>query len=193
MDRYHLTLYLHIFALLAAASASGIVHFAEGRFARATSVVDAKQWHALIGSTARTFPIAVLVLLATGGFMVADGGIWPWGAGWVEAGLVGSFLLLLFGGFLGTRSARIGRQLEAMPAARLGPTVSLPHDPLVHTLSWVNTGLALAVVFDMVTKPTLLPSLSVLAVGALAGLAVAARGERRTVVVENVTATSGGE
>jgi uncharacterized membrane protein len=80
-----------------------------------------------------------------------------------------------------------------MPAARLGPTVSLPYDPLVHTLSWVNTGLALAVVFDMVTKPTLLPSLSVLAVGALAGLAVAARGERRTVVVENVTATSGGE
>jgi hypothetical protein len=170
MIAYHIALYVHLLALVAAVAAAAIVHLAEIRGRRAASVAEVRQWHSLAGATARVFPIATLTLLATGGYMVGVHGPWSWSAGWVEAGLAGVAFLLLGGPVLGVRAARAGRALASLGAAELERARALLHDPVVGTLSWMNTGVALAVVFDMAAKPALPVSVTALLVGAAAGL-----------------------
>ena len=70
---------------------------------------------------------------------------------------------------------------------------SLPADRIIGMLSWSNTCLALAVVFDMVSKPTLIPALGILVVGVLVGLSVAAATEAKAVTAEEPAASVQGD
>jgi len=169
MDGYHLALFIHLLALMAAVAASALVHLADARRARAATPRDALAWHALAGSAARTFPIALLLLAATGAVMVETSEGLEWAAGWVATGLLGVVALLASGGVIAVRSRREARELARLAAsdsARGAP----PPDAVVETLSWVNTGLAVAVILVMSTKPPLVESLVALAVGAAGGL-----------------------
>jgi hypothetical protein len=179
MTGYQVSLYVHLLALVAAASASSVVHLAEARARRAASVGEARQWHALVGRTSRVFPVAVLTLFATGAYMVGVEGPWSWGTGWVEAGLAGGAFLLVVGAVLGIRGARAGRTLARLDAADVEGARAASHDRVAAALSWVNTGVALAVVFAMATKPALAASLTALVVGAVVGLCVHLARERR--------------
>jgi hypothetical protein len=175
MDGYHIALFLHLIALVAASAAAGLTHFTEGRYRAAATVAEARHWHELTGSVTKVFPIAVVALLATGGFMVGDGGVWSWSAGWVEAGIAGAVLLFVSGGVLGARGRATSRELARLVAeAKAGQAPAPRHDPLVSVLSWMNTGLAIGVVFVMTTKPSLGGALLVLAVAAAAGAALGA-------------------
>lgn len=179
MDGYHTALFLHLIALVAASAAAGLTHFAEGRCRRAATATEALHWHEFTGSVAKVFPIAIVALLATGGFMVGDGGAWSWSAGWVEAGIAGAVLLFASGGVLGARGRATGRELARLVAeAKAGDAPALRHDPLVSVLSWMNTGLAIGVVFVMTTKPPLGGALLVLAVAAAAGATLGAPRKR---------------
>lgn len=174
MDGYHVALFFHLVALVAASAASAIVHLAGARGSRAATVSEVRQWHALAGMTARTFPLALLALFATGGYMVAARHGWTWDTGWVEAGIAGVIVLFASGAVIGGRSRAAGRALAGLAD---GPTAGrppvLPRDPVVSALSWANTGVAMAVVFVMATKPSLAASLIVLAIGAAAGVMLA--------------------
>ena len=194
MTGYHLALFVHLLALIAAAVASGLVHLSEHRFHHSGSLHEARQWHTFAGVTSRTFPIAVLVLVGTGAYMVAGGAIWPWSAGWVRAGLAGAIVLMGTGAVIGKRSARIGRMLEERAqTGAFDAATSLPADRIIGMLSWSNTCLALAVVFDMVSKPTLIPALGILVVGVLVGLSVAAATEAKAVTAEEPAASVQGD
>jgi hypothetical protein len=130
------------------------------------------EWGALMGTTSRVFPIAVLTLVATGSYMSANH--WAWRHGWIEAGFVGSVALLVSGGFLGRRAAAAARaNVHRLQTA----SYELPNDGapdrLSAVLSEANTGLALAVACVMTIKPGLAASLATLAVGAVAGASIA--------------------
>ena len=179
MDGYHIALFVHVFALLAATAASALTHFAESRLGRAESVAAAQQWHRFAGSVSRVFPVAVIALVATGGYMVGGFSAWAWNAGWIEAGVVGSVWLLVSGPTIGIRSKGFGRRLQHAAAAGDGAARRFAPDPVISVLSWANTGVAVGVVFAMVTKPMLAPALTALAIGAAVGAAIALRGVRR--------------
>ncbi len=178
MITYHLFLYIHLLALVAAAATSSIVHLARARARSAASVPEIRQWLMLGGSTARVFPIATLVLLATGAVM-AMSGPWSWSAGWIDAGVAGVAFLLVSGPVLGMRGKRIGRLLANLPAGEVERARALLHDPVAEALSWMNTGLALGVVYAMAAKAGLVGSAIALVLGAAAGLAVQVVSERR--------------
>lgn len=165
MTTYPTALLLHILSLLAAIATSAIVHLASTRRLRAVTVADALQWHRLMGAASRVFPVALLLLLATGGWMIQVGGAWSWQLGWVEAGLAGFVLLMAGGAATGARARRELVQLEQASAHAPAPR----GDGSVHVLGWTNTGLALAVVCDMCLKPTVGPALGVLLAGAVCG------------------------
>ena len=170
MTSYQIALFVHLLALLAATAASAIVHFAGGRRARAATLREAMEWHRLTGVTARVVPVAIIVLLATGGYMVGGTGRWSWSAGWVIAGIVGALTLFVAGAVMGVRSAAEARtNAERLRAARGELPNDAPPDRLVAVMSDANTGLALAVVLVMTLKPGLTGALLVLAIGAVAG------------------------
>lgn len=175
MDAYHLALFLHLLSLFAASAASAVTHLAEARLHRATSVREARQWHAVAGSAARTFPIVIVTLLLTGGLMVwRSGGVFAWSTGWVAAGVAGVIVLFLNGGVLGRHGGMLARELARQAAERSAEAAPvIAPAPVAARLGWANTGIAIAVTFVMITKPALPVSLGLLVAGAVLGAAMA--------------------
>ena len=169
MDAYHIALFLHIVTLIVAASATAVTKLAVGRRIRARTVGEALEWHNLLMSASRLFPICLVVFVITGGYMVSVIHVSLWSSGFLVAGLVGVALLFASGTFLGIKGNALKQILEQ--AAKQGserPAPRLVPPPLVVMLPVVNTGIALSVVFDMVTKPASVPvALGVIVIGAL--------------------------
>jgi hypothetical protein len=177
MDLYHITLFIHVVTLVVAASATAIVKLAIGRRARARTVGEVLDWHTVVMSTSKVFPICLAVFVITGSYMVSVAQLNVWSAGFIVGGLVGVVLLLVSGVFLATKGKALMQMLET--SAKQGadrPAPELVPPRLVAVLPMVNTGIVLGVVFDMVTKPASIPvALTVLAIGILIGATAALR------------------
>jgi len=167
MDAYHIALFLHVVTLIVAASATAVTKLAVGRRIRARTVREALEWHELLVSTSKLFPICLAAFLATGAYMVSVASGRAWAAGFVVAGLVGITLLFASGTYLGIKAKGLSQVLANV--ARKTPDAAPPKlvpPTLVAMLPMVNTGIALAVVFDMVTKPvSVVAALTVIGVG----------------------------
>jgi hypothetical protein len=128
-------------------------------------------------SAARVFPICLVFFIASGAYMLGVTHAPVWTSAYVVAGIAGVLLLFASGGFLGARGRAFRAVLAGM--ASHGADRSMPRmvpPALVSTLPAVNTGSAIAVVFDMVTKPTSLTT----ALGVIAfGIAIGAVGLAR--------------
>jgi hypothetical protein len=189
MDRYHIALFIHIVTLIVAASATAVTKLAVGRRARARTVGEALDWHGVLMSASKLFPMCLAAFVITGFYMLSITHTSVWSSGFVVAGLVGVALLLVSGVFLATKGKALKAVLEEI--AKRGadqPAPKLVPPPLVAALPVINTGIALSVVFDMVTKPVSTPvALSVVAVG----IAMSAAGTMRrpAPVAKDVRAT----
>lgn len=172
MDLYHITLFLHIGALLAAFGASALGHYSEVRMTAARTTGDLRQWGAVAGSVEKVFPVALLILVVTGAYMVSSA--WTWSEGWIDVALVGVVLLFVSGGFLGSRGKALGRALQGDPRDPVSPAAArMVRDPVTRSVSFGNTGMAIGIVFIMVTKPDLLGSIVSLVVAIILGMALA--------------------
>jgi hypothetical protein len=168
MHGYHIALFIHLLALLGAFAASSLVHFSMLRLREAGDGREALQWLGLAHRLARVFPVALLVLLGSGVWMVREA--WDWDAGLVEAGLTGVVLLFVLGGAVeGGRARKVAAVLAADPAAAPGGVV---RDAVWWATNWANTGIAIAVVFAMATKPSPAGAFAAVAVGAGAGACI---------------------
>lgn len=181
MDRYHIALFVHILAVIAAASATAVTKLAASRRARAKTVGEVLEWHNVLATASKAFPICLATFVVTGFYMLSVGHVAVWSSGFVVAGLTGVVLLFASGTFLGIKGAALKKVLEKI--ASNGPNVPAPKlvpPPILIALPLVNTGISLAVVFDMVTKPASVPvALGVLGLGIALG---AAKGVRRPAV-----------
>jgi hypothetical protein len=177
MDLYHITLYVHIVTLLVAAGTTAVVKLAIDRRNRARTVGEVLDWHNVLMSASKFFPICLVLFVVTGSYMLSVNHISAWSTGFVIAGLVGVALLLVSGIFLGTKGKALGQMLEGMAKSGADqPAPKLVPPPVVAALPMINTGIALAVAFDMVTKPISIPvALSVLAAGIVLGAVVGMR------------------
>jgi hypothetical protein len=171
VDTYSVALYVHLLALLAAIAAASLMHFAESRRFAATTRLEVLPWLGLAKSVSRVFPLSLLVLFASGSYLVHK--VWTWDIGWVQAGIVGLVVLFASGIAIGKRSAAFAKAVLAAQDGPLSPELRAKNrDRIVSALSWMNTGVALAVVFVMVYKHDLAFSLVALAIGAGAGIVV---------------------
>lgn len=177
MDPYHIALFLHLLALVVAAGASAVTKLAAGRRARARTVGDMLEWHGVIAATSRLFPICIVVFLVTGSYMLAVARVHAWSSGFVVAGMLGIVMLLVSSVFLARQGIALGRALEGMAAHGADqPAPKLTPPPVVSALPAINTAIAIAVVFVMVTKPASVPlALGIVALGVIIGAVSAAR------------------
>jgi len=173
MDRYHIALFIHILAVMAAASATAVTKVAAGRRARAKTVADVLDWHNVLASASKAFPICLAAFVITGFYMLSVSHMAVWSNGFVVAGLTGVALLFASGTFLGIKGNALKQVLETIALSGADqPAPKLVPPPLVAALPLINTGISLGVVFDMVTKPASIPvALGVLALGIAIGAA----------------------
>ena len=186
MDSYHIALFLHIVTLLVATGATVVTKLALGRRVRARTVGEALEWHKVLESAAKLFPICLIAFVVTGAYMVSVVGSHAWASGFVVAGLVGVVLLLASGTYLGIKGKALTQVLEKI--ARDGSDAPVPRlapPPMAALLPMTNAGIALSVAFDMVTKPaSILVALGIIAVGATLGAGIARRHRPAAVVRE---------
>jgi hypothetical protein len=177
MDLYHIALFLHLVTLVVAASATAITKLAAARRARARTVGEALDWHNVLMSTSKLFPMCLAAFVLTGAYMLSITRAHVWSTAFVLAGLVGVALLLVSGVFLATKGKALKQVLETiakngvdLPAPKLSPPA------LVAALPVINTGIAISVVFDMVTKPASVSvALGIVAIGIVIGAAAGMR------------------
>ena len=176
MDLYHVVLFLHIVTLLVAAGSTAVAKLSLGRRARAHTVRDALDWHNVLIAASKIFPVCLALFVLTGSYMLSVNHV-AWSTGFVVAGLAGVALLLASGIFLATKGKALTQMLEGMAKSGADqPAPKLVPPPALAALPMINSGIALAVAFDMVTKPTGIASaMSVLAGGIVLGALVGMR------------------
>lgn len=189
MELYALAKFTHLLALIVAAGVTAVVKMAVGRRARARTVGEALDWHNVLISAARLFPLCLAVFALTGWYMRSAVHV-SMSTGFIVAGVTGIALLLASGMYLGIQANALKAQLERIAAEGADqPPPALVPSAAVAMLPTVNTGIALAVAFDMVTKPASIPiALGVVGVGIVLG-ALAAPRRRPTEGVQPVAVT----
>jgi hypothetical protein len=175
VNLYRFALFVHLIAVIVAAGVTAVTKLAAGRRIRARTVGEALEWHNVLTSSARLFPICLAVFVLSGGYMMSVVHVSAWTTGFILAGLVGVVLLLASGTYLGMKGKALALVLEEMAARGADqPAPKLAPPPLVAVLPTVKTGIALAVAFDMVMKPVSVPlALGVVAVGIVLGVLAA--------------------
>ena len=174
MDLYPLAKYVHLVALFVAAGVTAVTKLAAGRRMRARTVGEALDWHNVLMSAAKLFPICLLVLAITGGYMLSVLHV-SMSSGFIVAGVFAIVWLFASGAFLGIKGGALKAVLEGMAAKGADqPVPKMAPPAAVVLLPTINTGVALAVALDMVAKPTSIPiALGIVAVGAVLGFLVA--------------------
>ena len=177
MDPYHIALFVHMVTLAVAGSVTAMVKLAAARRIQARTVGEALEWHNMMASAAKVFPVCLVSFTTTGFYMLSFTGGAHLSAGYVDAGLLGVILLLASGTYLGIKGAGLKRILEGAVARDpdAAPTRIMP-PVAVRLLPVINTGIAIGVAFVMVAKPASIPvALGIVALGGLIAAVGAAR------------------
>src|ERR1043165_4117161 len=114
---YHIALFIHIVALIVAASATAITKLAATRRARARTIGEVLDWHNVLSSASKAFPICLAAFLLTGLYMLSITHIAVWSTGFAVAGLVGVLLLFASGTYLGIKGDRKSTRLHSTHVA----------------------------------------------------------------------------
>lgn len=180
---YHIVLLIHILAFATAAGAASLMHFSEHRRNHGATVGEVLQWHRMMGKIARVFPVSLLVLILSGGYMVSAGGLWSWSLPWVKAALTGAVLIGLAGGIIAGRAKRDAATLIEAARANASSHVIPPLDRMVDTLAWCNTAAAIAVACIMTLKPGVGGCVAFLAAGYGFGLVIGRNPVKRAAAI----------
>jgi hypothetical protein len=170
-------LFLHITVAIAAFMMAGVLHAAMQALARANDVREMRSWGQLIHRLDPLFPIAALLLLGFGAWLIhLSKGRIGWGDGWLLTSLIALIVIEGLSGMLVAPKAKAAVKLiEESPD---GPVTQdlrrLSVDPAIWHISHIATFSFTAVVFLMSVRPTGALSPILVIVGAAIGVLVSA-------------------
>jgi hypothetical protein len=184
MSLYDVVLFLHIATLLAAIGLSSTLHHAEWSTRRATTVAELRTMTSVYHH-GNLFPILIILLLTEGMGLLhlskKQDEVFEYSDPWVWTSLVALVILGVSGAaVLDRHAASYAKLLEATPDGPMTPEVrAATFAPRAWATSHMNTALAVAVVFNMVTKPAgVLGACAVLVAGMVLGTLVGLAGSR---------------
>jgi hypothetical protein len=174
---YGIVLFLHILTAIVAFMMAAIVHAGLPALARARDVREMRSWAAILHRLEPLFPIAALVLLLLGAWLVhLSKGQVRWSDGWLLTALI---TLVVVEGVAGAKLApKAKAAVKAVEDAADGPVPDSVRRTALEPWIWYPSHVATfgfaAVVFLMATKPAGGWAVVIVIVGALIGI-VAAR------------------
>ena len=176
-----IVLFLHVAVVLIAIGVSSALHSAEWGARSSTTTAEVAALRRVPRRLEPLFPIVIVTLFGLGAWLLhLNHPAYQYRDGWVLSPIVALVLLLAVGeGLLAPKARHLDALLAAAPAGDLPPPVRLaPRDGVTWTASHANTGLALAVVFNMSTKPGTATSATALSLGVIAGASQGTVGSR---------------
>ena len=174
MTLYTVTLFLHLLSVVAAFSATALIHLGLVRMRKAERTSDARDALMIAARWGRMMPLIGLALLLTGAIMTQNR--WTWTTPWIDVSLGGLILIMATGGgMLGKRMRALGPQLGRAGDGHMDAAqASQVRDPALWIIAQLPPLLAIGVMFVMTTKPGIgLGIIEILAVVALGLLAAA--------------------
>jgi hypothetical protein len=171
-------LFTHIAGVLLLFSAFAIESVGLRALRRSRTAEGAGPWLALFSLALRLYPIALAVLLLSGAYLATHVGVWEFG--WVRGSMATLVITSIVGMAGGLRVRRSYRRMWETAAQR--GLFDRPFGGHWLPVSLAMRGAAaLAIVYVMVAKSELVPSLTTIAAAAaLAGIIVAFRSARET-------------
>jgi len=170
-------LFLHITVAIVAFMMAGVLHAAMQALARANDVREMRSWGRLIHRLDPLFPIAALLLLGFGAWLIQlSKGRIGWGDGWLLTSLIALIAIEGLSGMLLAPKAKAAVKLiEETPD---GPVTDdmrrISVDPAIWHISHIATFGFTAVVFLMSVRPTGALSPILVIAGAAVGALVSA-------------------
>jgi hypothetical protein len=168
-------LFLHITVAIAAFMMAGIAHAGLPAMAKASDVREMRPWAAVLHRLDPLFPLAALLLLGLGAWLVhLSGGEFAWKDGWVTTAVIA---LVVIEGFAGALLAPKAKALtKAVKDAADGPVPESLHqaamEPRIWHISHIATFGFAGVVFLMSAKPSGVWSLIIVVAGVAIGFAL---------------------
>lgn len=170
-------LFLHITVAIVAFMMGGVMHAALQAMARADDVRELRSWGRLVHRLDPLFPIAALLLLGFGAWLVhlSDGEV-RWGDGWLLTALITLIVVEgLSGALIAPKAKSAVKLIEQAPDGPVSDDLRrLSVDPAIWHISHVATFGFAGVVFLMAAKPTGALSVVIVIVAAALGVLVSA-------------------
>jgi hypothetical protein len=184
MHLYDVVLFLHIATLLAAIGLGTTLHHAEWSTRRATTVSELRTT-TKVYRRGNLFPILIILLFGEGAWLLhlskKQDETFHFGDAWVWTAIVALAILMVTGGaILGRQTSKYAQLLTATPDGPITPELrGATFTSTTWATSHLNTFLAVAVVFNMVTKPSSdAAAVAVLIVGMAVGAVIGLSGAR---------------
>jgi len=152
---WELGIFIHILGVFAMAGAATTVLLVFSMMRRATTVQEVRVLARLGSLIEKVFPVAAVVLLLSGGYMVNEFDL-HWSSGWINLSALALIIATAIGGLVnGPRMTAIHKAADAAPDGPVPANLSgMLNDPIlfgsVHALSLV----LLAIIWNMTTKPS---------------------------------------
>jgi hypothetical protein len=189
MTAYELALFAHLVGVVTLFAAIALVQTAGARLRRAAKVQHVRLWVDLTRTAAPLFPVALLMVLASGLFMAAD--FWSFTTPWVVVAIAG---VIVMGGIGGSAQGRyfaaIGRTARATED---GPVPQSLSELIAAPALWVSVAApdvgTLGILWTMAIKPGWTGSIVAVAgmamLGAIAGYIVSSRRRQSTMTAHS--------
>jgi hypothetical protein len=143
------------------------------RMPRAVTIAGFRKWAGIATKADKLLPAGAALILLSGLYMTMT--VWGWSHGWANTSLAALLLMspltpTIIGPRLGElRKAATGVSADSVPSSLRIAT----YDPVLHTGVSVMMLVSLGIAAVMVTKPTTLGSIMLVAIALLVGLAAA--------------------
>jgi predicted integral membrane protein DUF2269 len=170
---YNIALFVHLLGLVTLFAAFALYLRAGARLRTAISIDQARSWLDLLESTNPMFPAGLMLLLASGVYMMVTR--WRPPPPWIVVGLVGLVAITVIGGIVSSR------QLRTIRAAASADQHSISAElerAIAMRAPWLITnalnGAAVGIVWVMTIKPGWAGSVAAVAIGTALGAFVEA-------------------
>ena len=157
---------MSLFTLIGAITLVGVCYF---RLRAARSLDDATPWATLADQTGWGFPVSVVGLLLTGGYMTSH--LWTWSTGWIDVSIAGLVLVTLQGPLVaGPRTSALKQALQENGPGPLGERARrLAGDRALWIVLFANPGIVLGITWNMTAKPGTAGAIAAVVIGYAAG------------------------
>jgi uncharacterized membrane protein len=151
---YEWALFLHLLGVFLMAGGAVSFHVILTFMRRSNTVQEVRLWANTGVIVEKIFPVATIVLLITGIWLVEDVGF-EWGDGWINVSLIGLILIAAAGGLINTRkTAAIDRAAADAPDGPIPQVLAAQiNDPVLFATTHALTLGVLAIIWNMTTKP----------------------------------------
>lgn len=176
ITRYGVVLFLHIGVAVIAFMLAAVLHAALHAMPRSSTVAQAKPFAALVHRLEPLLPIAALLLLGLGAWLIhLSQGEFHWKDGWITVAVATLVVIEgLAGALLAPRSKKLTAMIEAAPAdSAITPELrTAMTDPMIWDIAHIATLGFLGVVFVMASKPSGLGAIIIVVVASAIGVAL---------------------